>query len=238
MKDRPGRELASMAQAFLTQKHAVPGWAIVSVGLCILLVALIARRSAPERVAADNADSVVAASPFRCTADRFEAAAASWGMPFKPNRRNDARPLCRVSKSAATDYALGRDIWLCRQSGKVRGVQYKWGRLRRYTGLREADQDDINLFREIAGELFTEESAIELMRWFIVSGPLLDQFQATTDLVRDTHPSGRADMACVKDGVRVMYRKLAMSDVTVIHVVSFEIDRVMPDWPPGPYGAD
>lgn len=185
-----------------------------------------------------RSDNVVR-SPFKCTADDFEAAAIGWRMPFKPNRRSDAEAMCRVSKFASTAHTIGRHMWLCRRNGDVRAVMFKWGRASDHAGIRDAEQEDVDSFRRIADQLFSETSAAELMRWFIVSGPLLDQFQATTDLVAQTHPTVPTDMVCQKDGVRVAYRRIVANETLVIHVVNFEIDRKNPEWPTdGPYGDD
>jgi len=236
---RRGREFAATAMTFLAHEYGIPGWMLVSTVVYIVVAGLLLWRLSMGTQTLDDRSVVThqsgssqamegLRSPFKCTADGFEAAAIGWGMPFKPNRRSDAEAMCRVSKFAATARTIGRHMWLCRRNGEVRAVMLKWGRASRNSGSRDAEQEDVDSFRGIADQLFSEKSAAEVMRWFIVSGPLLDQFQVTTDLVADTHPTVPTDMMCQKDGVRIFYRRIVMNETLVVHVVNFEIGSQEP----------
>lgn len=87
MNDRRGRDLASTVQAFLTRKHAVPGWVMVSAGLCIVLVALLMRR-VPQPPAVTVADRTPAAAVrVRGTMASVEESLAFYGYCFY-DRRN------------------------------------------------------------------------------------------------------------------------------------------------------
>ncbi len=252
---RRGREFAATAMTFLTHEYGMPGWMMVSTVVYIVVAGLLLWRLLMGTQTLDDRSVVThqsgstqvmegLRSPFKCTADDFEAAAIGWGMPFKPNRRSDAEAMCRVSKMSSTELSAAKHMWLCRRNGEVRAVKFSWHTQRANSGNRQMEQEAINSFRSIVDELFVEKSAAELMRWFILCGPLLDQFQATTDLVADTHPTVPTDMMCQKDGVRISYRRIVFGEgfvqggALVNHVVNFEIDRSSPEWPEAPYGKD
>ncbi|MDB5346478.1 MAG: hypothetical protein JWP89_4855 [Schlesneria sp.] len=238
-------------QQFLMRKLAIPGWVVVSAALCVVIGAMLSRRfgapiSKPNSIGmptlAATHDMEVAKSPFRCTANEFEAAMTELGMPFKGDGNRDAKLLFRGSRMRKVAGGF-EHLWLSRENGAIRSVVYWRGADLVVPEPESASQGALECFRSIAKLLMKEEDAHPTIGWFILARDSATTFElkrrAIIDELKDRSFVGETDLVYRGAGLKISHRRVATPENgLVMHVVNFDIDRQSPDWPEPPFKTE